>query len=377
MSNGERITLAHARLLADEFAALIREYALRVEVAGSIRRGKPDIGDLEMVVQAGQMANDPLDQRIEALRAEGVFTPEAKQDGKPRAWGERYKAGFYKGHRLDLFIVRPDRPFGVTFLIRTGPGDANELLVTRRNSQNRGTQGCCPEHLWFNSGSLWRLPYPINTRIETAPPGCVQVEGMHEEADVFAALGMPYIEPAERTVEAYRAAMGKRTVPLTLPVIPADQPIRVYTGRINSTDPDALNITIGAIEKGFVTAAGAALAPTRGMVDAVKDGVISETEYTAKYLEILRWRYAHYPEVFLYILARPRLVLTCYCAVGAFCHRHIAADVLEKIAAQHHIPFERGGELETVPAAPQESNETQQLVLFEVPPPPRPVGYGE
>jgi hypothetical protein len=49
---------------------------------------------------------------------------------------------------------------------------------------------------------------------------------------------------------------------------------------------------------------------------------------------------------FLDLLSGEQVTLTCYCAPGLFCHRHIAVDVLEKIATVNAIPFERGGELD-------------------------------
>jgi hypothetical protein len=73
---------------------------------------------------------------------------------------------------------------------------------------------------------------------------------------------------------------------------------------------------------------------------------LSEVEYTERYLKVLRARYAENKQPFLDILAQPQATITCYCALGTFCHRHIAADVLEKIAEKHGLPFQRGGEVD-------------------------------
>ena len=90
---------------------------------------------------------------------------------------------------------------------------------------------------------------------------------------------------------------------------------------------------------------GKILAPTWDIVWGVKKARISEQEYETRYLEILRERYKQNKAAFLAILAAEEVTLACYCHTGAFSHRHIAVNVLEKIAAHHGIPFECGGEL--------------------------------
>ena len=49
MSTDERVALEHAQALADELVALLEPFTLRLVVAGSVRRRRPTIGDLELV----------------------------------------------------------------------------------------------------------------------------------------------------------------------------------------------------------------------------------------------------------------------------------------------------------------------------------------
>lgn len=358
-SNSTRLPLAEARALAEEFLALVKPVAKRAEIAGSIRRGKMDIGDLEIVAQTTLQIADPLDTLLAELERRSVITPELRDDGKPRAWSSRYRAAYFKGMRLDLFIVRPDRDWGVTMLIRTGPGDANEYLVTRRTSAH--APGATPAHLAFRDGALWRLPYRHDFKLDRLLPGSVRIEAP-EEADVYAALGMPYVQPEERTVETYQRVRGTVIAPLVVPVHTA--PVRIATGRLNCGDPDALDITIGGQEDGRGTPLGAALAPTRSMVNAYKAGELTATQYEVQYLELLRWRYRAYPQVFLDILAARR-VLTCYCGADGFCHRHLAADVLAKLATTYGIPVVLEGELTRT----AESDTPAQMSMFGDAPP--------
>ncbi|MBX3085063.1 MAG: hypothetical protein KF716_25745 [Anaerolineae bacterium] len=73
---------------------------------------------------------------------------------------------------------------------------------------------------------------------------------------------------------------------------------------------------------------------------------LTNEQYTAEYIGLLRQRYAENKQPFLDLVQRDQVTLTCYCAAGQFCHRHIAVDVLEKIANHHQLPFERGGEID-------------------------------
>lgn len=49
----------------------------------------------------------------------------------------------------------------------------------------------------------------------------------------------------------------------------------------------------------------------------------SNEAYTTQYLGLLRERYARNKQPFLDLLSGEQVTLTCYCAPGVFCHRHI------------------------------------------------------
>ncbi|MHB8630216.1 MAG: hypothetical protein ACYDBJ_15820 [Aggregatilineales bacterium] len=63
---------------------------------------------------------------------------------------------------------------------------------------------------------------------------------------------------------------------------------------------------------------------------------------------MLRQRYRENPGAFIELLRRERTVACCYCKFGVFCHRHLAVDILEKIALAKGLAFTRGGELSVV-----------------------------
>jgi len=114
----------------------------------------------------------------------------------------------------------------------------------------------------------------------------------------------------------------------------------VKTGRVSFKGEHGLDITVKS-----GAGLGKLLAPTWDLVLGVKGGTISEEEYTRVYLALLRERYRGRKEQFLEVLRRDEVVLLCYCRKGWFCHRHIAVEVLEKIARAEGIAFARGGEV--------------------------------
>ncbi len=154
--------------------------------------------------------------------------------------------------------------------------------------------------------------------------------------------------------------------------------VRIATSRVDYRGIDKLNITVQSGE-----GLGDTLAPTWGLVGGYKlhaaqtngDAAeiekwgkykpLSETEYTERYLNLLRSRYAENKQPFLDILSEDR-TLMCYCGAGQFCHRHLAVDVLEKIAAHHQIPFERGGELDLRTGQPLDKRQDVELGVLPI-----------
>jgi hypothetical protein len=109
--------------------------------------------------------------------------------------------------------------------------------------------------------------------------------------------------------------------------------VQVYTGQLGRyRGPDGLDITLKS-SRGL----GRAFAPTSWqMVLGVKRGAVSEAQYRAWYLHLLRSSYRTHPTAWHQLLAMPQVVLLCYCRAGTFCHRHLLAEVLVKLGAEIH-----------------------------------------
>lgn len=126
--------------------------------------------------------------------------------------------------------------------------------------------------------------------------------------------------------------------------------LKIYTSRISYRGEDALDITV----KSATTQAGRLLAPTAAMVFGHKAWKgdtrfqrftpVTGEQYSETYLKLLRQRYAKAKQVFMDLLEKESLTLCCYCRYGTFCHRHLAANVLVKIATAHEIACVLAGE---------------------------------
>lgn len=89
-------------------------------------------------------------------------------------------------------------------------------------------------------------------------------------------------------------------------------------------------------------------APTWDIVMGIKEGKITEEEYTQRYYQLMRESYKQHKAEWLALFQHKVVILACYCADGAFCHRHLLANILEKIALHEGLSFKVLGELRTL-----------------------------
>lgn len=195
MSTGVRVPIDEARPIAWSLIESLYYACERIEVAGSIRRGRPDVGDIELLAVSktheeqvpGGLFDGPqtvtvmdIALAVGELLAKGVLTG---VDGH-KADGERYIKSRHaaSGLQVDLFIVRPPASWGVLHLIRTGPATYSQWVVTE--ARRRGFHVASAQ---LHRGSL----------------GCgiapCEVVPTPEEGDVFRALGIPPLRPEERS----------------------------------------------------------------------------------------------------------------------------------------------------------------------------------
>lgn len=159
-----------ARRLRDALAP----HCERIELAGSLRRQKTMVGDIEVVAIPRRPKNifgEPIYDRAtlldDFLVSKGIVF--AKN-------GPRYKQFAYGPYKVDLFLPTAET-WGSVFTIRTGSADFTHWLVSQQ------PRGAAPFGLAFDGGRIY-----AHGRLLATP----------EEADVFAAVGLAYIDPADR-----------------------------------------------------------------------------------------------------------------------------------------------------------------------------------
>lgn len=165
-----------AILYVNEIIVKLLPLCKRLAVAGSIRRGKSEIGDIELIAIPLPHL-DMFNQEIPDDHALNYY--EWRELGHIVKNGNKYKQiELYQGINLDLFIVTRPAQFGVQFLIRTGPAEFSKRFVTQKKYG-----GMLPSNFRVQDGAIWSNNHVIETP---------------EEIDVFNLIGVPFIEPEYR-----------------------------------------------------------------------------------------------------------------------------------------------------------------------------------
>ena len=148
-----KMQLAEAEQIAMQVRADLLPYCQRIETAGSIRRHKLEVGDIEIVcmpklIEERNLFGEILQCRNELEDKIGEMTLKGWRFIKN---GNRFKQlVFHNGISLDLFICLPPAQWGVLFAIRTGPRDFSTWIVTQRNKG-----GALPSNLHVKNGVVW------------------------------------------------------------------------------------------------------------------------------------------------------------------------------------------------------------------------------
>lgn len=186
-----------ARAIGEELCLALRPGCERIEIAGSVRRQKPVVKDLELVVlprmgvrQAGfwgEEAYSLFEAAVDAAIEAGVL---ARDEETPR-WGTKYKRAVHcwSGLVVEMFVAQR-HTWGYILALRTGPGDFNKVWASHAYYG-----GCLPLGLSLVAGELLR--YGELVPVET------------EEA-FFEEIGLPCWEPHERSVEKLEAWLKGR-----------------------------------------------------------------------------------------------------------------------------------------------------------------------
>ncbi len=191
--------------IATQYAKPLRAFleslpgVTRVEVAGSYRRGRDTVGDLDVLVCAG-----PRAAPIKALGRYGDLR-EITAAGDTKASGV-----LRNGLQVDIRVL-PSESFGAALHYFTGSRDHN--IHIRRLAQERGYK--LSEYGLFQDDK--------------------QIAGASEE-DVFKALGLPWIPPELREDRGEIEAAQQHRLPKLIEVADLQGDLHVHTKASDGTD---------------------------------------------------------------------------------------------------------------------------------------------
>lgn len=194
-----KFELEHARRIVGELADLIRDVCDRLEVGGSIRRGRPTVKDAELIAISKHGRASELWDWIENLVRIGTVEKAIYTDknGKqsPR-WGQKYRGILFQEIKVEIFLAT-ETNWGFQKALRTGPGDANTYIMSYL-IQQRARLRFIDGDGWYSPGGLWHKPkdkWLAEDKVQLNIP---------DEDTFFALLGMPYLPPNERTLDRYK-----------------------------------------------------------------------------------------------------------------------------------------------------------------------------
>lgn len=182
----QRWPRAEALDVARELVRALKPVCDRLVVAGSLRRRKADVGDVEIIYipkfeerQADLISTEQVslaDEAIEALVRGGTLAKRASVTGS-FAWGAKNKLAVHRsGIPVDLFCTN-EAAWWNYLVCRTGPADCNTRIASE--AQRRG-------YRWNPYGA----GFTCATRGDVFP--------MASEEAVFAFVGLPFLQPWER-----------------------------------------------------------------------------------------------------------------------------------------------------------------------------------
>jgi DNA polymerase/3'-5' exonuclease PolX len=174
-----RCPLGRAEEIANEVLKLLGTSCERIVVAGSIRRRKPEVGDIEILAipkYGGLSCHvNLLDQEILDLMHRGILNFRLNKRGR-RAFGQKNKLLVHLPSGMAVDVFSTDKQcWPVALVIRTGGAETNKRIAVAAIKKG------------------WRLK-AYGSGFST-PQGDIICKS---EEDVFEFVGLPYLEPEQR-----------------------------------------------------------------------------------------------------------------------------------------------------------------------------------
>lgn len=181
-----------ARNLALDFVERYAPYCEKIRIAGSVRRQKPEVKDVEIVALPAwqnDLFGNPLygyNPLIAKIHQDGHQVIKGQEDGK-------YTQIVFQGATFDVFCTTHQN-WAWNFLIRTGSRDFSHGIARKLNDKGYTLKNAWPHVVIGHDDDLKAIA-------GEALPGV-----METEEEVFRFLGLQYVPPENRTgFEAIKA----------------------------------------------------------------------------------------------------------------------------------------------------------------------------
>ncbi len=210
--------LTHANAIACWLVDQLRPACGRIEIAGSVRRKKPEVKDIEIVampdltpprVEFGQ-------KKIFRTQLDAVLNQlfEDKHIGFEMSGDKFKKLNLYRPGdwnpliQVDLFLCTPPSQWGVLYTIRTGPAalenNFSKWVVTQKHKG-----GGLPDGHFVKHNVVWIESQIGEEDVPRDPVKAAKVMNdqnhvpMPEEIDFLNFLGLGWIDPDKRLVKRF------------------------------------------------------------------------------------------------------------------------------------------------------------------------------
>jgi DNA polymerase/3'-5' exonuclease PolX len=160
-----------ANKIAIDIIKQLKPFCKRVEIAGSIRRKKSDVGDIEIVAIPLPYSSGMFEDGLAKIVNQWQKVKGELEFGKSK-YTQRILP---EGIKLDLFFAEEDN-WGYTLALRTGSADYSHKVLA---------SGWVRQGFKSIDGYLWK----DGERYE-----------VKEERDLFNIVGIPYVEPEKRNL---------------------------------------------------------------------------------------------------------------------------------------------------------------------------------
>lgn len=188
MSAKAKYPRADAMAVAEELVAALTFVTTRIAIAGSLRRMKREVGDVELVyvpvyrdvpadLFGATVSQDQAAAKIQSLRTAGILDKRVGTEGGT-SWGPKNKLAVHcaTGIPVDLFSTEEDCWFNY-LVCRTGSAEHNKRIAIA--AQQKGWK-------WNPYGPGFSRLYDTET------------VAVASEEEVFAFVGLPYLRPELR-----------------------------------------------------------------------------------------------------------------------------------------------------------------------------------